>query len=69
MIKKIFELERETKGAIRYQELDDAGAPVKIGEGAALGTLYIRKSALVAPWPKSITVIIGTADNILLEAK
>ena len=40
-----FEKERETKGAVRYQELDKSGAPAAIGDGAIIGTIYIRKAA------------------------
>ncbi len=39
-----FVLERETKGALRYQEVDDAGKPVEQA-WAKIGTLYIRKTA------------------------
>jgi hypothetical protein len=37
-----FDFERETKGAVRYQE---RGADIKAGVGA-VGALYVRKSAL-----------------------
>ena len=39
-----FVLERETKGAVRYQEVDDQGWPVELAL-AKVGTLYIRKTA------------------------
>jgi len=39
-----FLLERETKGALRYQEVDDKGKPVEQA-WAKIGTLYIRKTA------------------------
>jgi hypothetical protein len=39
-----FVLERETKGALRYQEVDDKGQPVET-VWAKIGTLYIRKTA------------------------
>lgn len=35
----------DTKGAVRYQEVDDAGNP-KTGDGAVVGSLYLRKAAL-----------------------
>jgi hypothetical protein len=41
-----FALERETKGALRYQELGADGKPVGTDQGAAVGTLYLRKRAL-----------------------
>jgi hypothetical protein len=39
-----FALERETKGALRYQEVDDQGKPVET-VWAKIGTLYVRKTA------------------------
>ena len=44
-----FELEKETKGAVRYAE---AGTE-------AVGTLYVRKSALPSPYPKALAVTIA----------
>ena len=43
-----FSLERETKGAVRYSEVDTE----------IVGTLYIRKAALSEPFPKELTVTI-----------
>ena len=52
-----FTLEKETKGAIRYQEVGDDGAPAFAPQ---VGTLYIRKSALPGgKIPKTLTVIIA----------
>ena len=52
-----FTLEKETKGAIRYQEVGDDGAPAFAPQ---VGTLYIRKSALPGgKIPKSLTVTIA----------
>jgi hypothetical protein len=39
-----FLLERETKGALRYQEVDDKDQPLET-VWAKIGTLYIRKTA------------------------
>ena len=39
-----FKLEKETKGALRYQEVDDKGEPIEQA-WAKIGTFYIRKSA------------------------
>jgi len=50
-------LERETKGAVRYQEVDAAGNPMT--EDYKIGTLYIRKSALKAEPQKNIKVVIS----------
>ena len=51
-----FTLEKPTKGAIRYQEVHDDGTVATIGDGAKIGVLYIRKSALDGDQPQKITV-------------
>ena len=54
-----FLLERETKGALRYQEVEDKGQPVET-VWAKIGTLYIRKTAFergVEP-PNRLTVTV-----------
>jgi hypothetical protein len=51
-----FAFERETKGAIRFQEVSDDGSPASAPQ---VGTLYIRKSALPGgKIPKTLTVTI-----------
>ena len=40
-------LEKETKGALRYQEIDDKGEVIEQA-WAKIGTLYMRKSAICA---------------------
>lgn len=53
-----FVFERETKGAVRFQETDaTTGRPLDMQE-AAIGTLYIRKTALNGITPSAITVSI-----------
>jgi hypothetical protein len=39
-----FKLEKETKGALRYQEVDEKGEVIERA-WAKIGTLYVRKSA------------------------
>lgn len=40
-------LEKETKGALRYQEIDHNDQPVTTNDSACLmGTLYLRKKAM-----------------------
>jgi hypothetical protein len=39
-----FKLEKETKGALRYQEVDEKGEVIEQA-WAKIGTLYVRKSA------------------------
>lgn len=45
-MKLSFVLEKETKGAVRYQEVDEAGNPKD--KGYLMGTVYLRKDALIA---------------------
>ena len=49
-----FSFEKETKGAVRYQETDASGVPIKIEDGAKIGTLYVRKSALNGNMPMKL---------------
>ena len=51
-----FAFEKETKGAIRFQEVGEDGTPAFAPQ---VGTLYIRKSALPGgKIPKTLTVTI-----------
>ena len=45
MIKANFILEKDTKNALRYQEVDENGTAWSTSDGAPIGTLYVRKSA------------------------
>jgi hypothetical protein len=55
-------LDRETKGALRYQEVNGEGAALEIGAGAKIGTLYIRKDAFKAGTaPKAVAVTVLSA--------
>lgn len=49
-----FKFDRETKGAVRYQELNEKGEPVN-GDDAYVGTLYFRKAKLNGLKPGSFT--------------
>jgi hypothetical protein len=52
-----FAFEKETKGAVRYQEVGDDGAPAFAPQ---VGTLYIRKSAMPGgKIPKTLIVTIA----------
>jgi hypothetical protein len=51
-----FQFEKSTKGAHRYQEVDQAGTPVDRAE-IQVGSLYIRKSAMPEP-AQALTVTI-----------
>lgn len=56
-----FRLEKETKGALRYQEVDDKGEVVEQA-WAKIGSLYLRKSALErgAAFPQLLCVTVET---------
>lgn len=53
-----FQIEKVTAGAVRYQETDGNGNPVTIAQGAKVGTLYIRKTALNGDTPNNVKVTI-----------
>ena len=55
-----FKLEKETKGALRYQEVDDKGEPIEQA-WAKIGTFYIRKSAFERgqPFPQTLRVTVS----------
>jgi hypothetical protein len=58
-----FQFERETKGALRYMEIDGSGAALAIGDGAAIGTLYVRKTAYNGSGhPQRLTVTVTASD-------
>ena len=56
-----FNFERETPGAVRFQEVDSTGRALKSDmDGALVGTLYLRKQALGdGTVPKSVTVSLS----------
>lgn len=51
-----FNFERETKGAVRFQETDQDGNVKTTTNGGLVGTLYLRKSGLPNGIPKQIDV-------------
>jgi hypothetical protein len=56
-----FVFEKETKGAVRYQEVGDDGAPAFAPQ---VGTLYIRKAAIPGgKIPKKLIVTIASEEN------
>lgn len=57
-----FMLERATKGALRYQEVDDAGTPLTNADGAKVGTLYFRKTAFPGAEPKGLIVNVDVQE-------
>lgn len=55
-----FVLERETKGAVRYMQVNSNRTPLTIDAGAQIGTLYVRKSAFDTELPADITVTVSS---------
>jgi hypothetical protein len=60
-----FQFEKETKGALRYQEVDDTGATIDQA-WARVGLLYLRKSGLERgePFPRDLVVRIETSGTV-----
>jgi hypothetical protein len=58
-MKLLFTFKVETKGAFRYQEVDESGKVLKgDADGATVGTLYLRKKALSGKAPSVLAVEI-----------
>jgi hypothetical protein len=55
-----FVLEKETKGAVRYQEVNAEGKAIEQAE-SVVGTIYLRKTALDGKIPQRVTVTIAEA--------
>lgn len=49
----LLKFEKETKGTVRYKEVELEGKEMVIG------TLYIKKGALTTPYPDEVTVTIS----------
>jgi len=57
-----FGLTKETKGALRYDELTESSGLVNPDpKDYTVGGLYIRKHAVPQPYPQQITVTIENA--------
>lgn len=56
MFEAKFMFEKETKGAVRYKEVQEQG------KLTALGTIYLRKNALPIPFPINLVVKVEAAD-------
>ena len=64
-------LERTTKGALRYQEVNLSGRPLGMAsQETVIGTLYLRKWGLQTQgvregyYPNNITVVIEIPDEV-----
>lgn len=60
-IKVSFKLDRSTKGAHRFQEVDSKGEDLDIASGAAVGNMYIRKDKIGEKAPEKLEVTIRYA--------
>jgi hypothetical protein len=57
-----FKFEQETKGAVRYQEVDEKGEPEYMSP--KIGSLYLRKSVFEgASFPQTLCVRIEIVDG------
>lgn len=65
-------LDRETKGALRYQEVDAKGnAVIDDAGGAILGTQYLRKAQVqkwigTENWPQKLTITL-VAEGVVAK--
>ena len=57
-----FGKERETKGAIRYEELNDHGAVISNMYAAKIGKVYFRKDAFKGGYPEKLTLKVEWED-------
>jgi hypothetical protein len=64
LTKAVFNLRKETKGAVAYGEVDSNGESVDMAS-AKIGTIYIRKSAFgkVKTYPELITVKVLAEED------
>lgn len=60
-----FKFKNDTKGALRYDEVDEKGN-VRAGDadGAFVGTLYLRKAALKGKVPKELTIDLDERPEV-----
>lgn len=58
ILKVSFVLEKETKGALRYAEIDASGK-IKEYPNVVMGTIYLRKDALGEKKPSNLTIRIN----------
>jgi hypothetical protein len=65
MIEVRLMFEKETKGALRYQEIDEKGEVIEQA-WAKIGTLYMRKSAFErgTKFPRQLSVTIHCEGEV-----
>jgi len=59
-----FKFKQETKGALRYEEVDEKGTPIEQA-WVKIGTIYLRKSAFVrgAAYPQELRVTVEAVER------
>ena len=57
LITVLFKKDRETKGAVKYQEIREDGSVPTMQEGV-IGALYLRKDKLGGVFPEALTVTV-----------
>ena len=65
VVEATFAFEKQTKNALRYQEIDDKGAVIKTA-WAKIGTMYLRKSAFArgSKFPGNLTVTLECVGEV-----
>ena len=59
-----FKLDRETKGALRYQEISADGKELKSDmDGSLIGTVYLRKARLGGAIPQTLTITVDDGEG------
>lgn len=60
-----FAFEKETKGAVRYHEIDKSGKVLESPDEYVVGTLYVRKHVLDAATgiPKRLKLVISDKET------
>jgi hypothetical protein len=61
-----FAFEKETKGAVRYQEVGEDAAPAFAPQ---VGTLYVRKNAMPGGKSRKHLLLLSQANNLIGEAR
>ncbi len=65
IVEASFAFEKQTKNALRYQEIDDKGAVIETA-WAKIGTMYLRKSAFSrgSKFPRNPSVTLECTGEV-----
>lgn len=56
-------VEKETRGAVKYQEVNGSGEPLEMSDPACvMGQAYVRKNAFNGKIPKRVTIMVMWQD-------